>query len=236
SARYPENTLLAFRQAIRAGADGIELDVHGSSDHTLVVHHNYGVKEASGRFRYIFDMHSDEIRALEIGHESGHGVQRVPLLEEVFEECGDAVAYEIELKGLTSEFLTAVVRLVKDSRLLHKVEFTSWHFFLLALLRQWEPDATIGLFVAPFPGWMPADLGDAIVRAHATVGGMNIVHYACPMLTPACVTHLHDAGLQVYAANCNSTEDLERAFALGVDRLSTDHVDLAVRVRTARQT
>ena len=34
SGRYPENTLLAFRKAIEAGCDGIELDVHLSKDGT----------------------------------------------------------------------------------------------------------------------------------------------------------------------------------------------------------
>ena len=32
SGKYPENTLLAFEKALEAGCDGIELDVHLSSD------------------------------------------------------------------------------------------------------------------------------------------------------------------------------------------------------------
>ena len=35
SGNYPENTMLAFRKAIEAGADGIELDIHESSDGKL---------------------------------------------------------------------------------------------------------------------------------------------------------------------------------------------------------
>ena len=38
--RFRENTLGAFRAAIDAGADGIELDVHATRDGHLVVHHD----------------------------------------------------------------------------------------------------------------------------------------------------------------------------------------------------
>lgn|GEM_PF-3570028 len=37
SATYPENTLLAFRQALEIGADTVEFDVHLTRDRQLVV-------------------------------------------------------------------------------------------------------------------------------------------------------------------------------------------------------
>ena len=56
SGAYPENTMLAFRKAIEAGADGIELDIHESSDGQLVIIHDeslirmcgYGVAMCNG--------------------------------------------------------------------------------------------------------------------------------------------------------------------------------------------
>lgn len=40
SAVEPENSLAAFRAAVRLGADAIELDVHDTADGVLVVHHD----------------------------------------------------------------------------------------------------------------------------------------------------------------------------------------------------
>ncbi|HBH6629839.1 TPA: glycerophosphodiester phosphodiesterase, partial [Enterococcus faecium] len=37
SGTHPENTLPAFAEAVRVGADGIELDVHLSKDGYLIV-------------------------------------------------------------------------------------------------------------------------------------------------------------------------------------------------------
>ena len=38
--RLRENTLPSFAAALAAGADGIELDVHATSDGVVVVHHD----------------------------------------------------------------------------------------------------------------------------------------------------------------------------------------------------
>ena len=40
SGTHPENTLPAFAEAVRIGADGIELDVHLTKDEQIVVIHD----------------------------------------------------------------------------------------------------------------------------------------------------------------------------------------------------
>ena len=45
----PENTLAAFEKARRLGVDGVELDVHLTSDGEVVVHHDYELKPQIAR-------------------------------------------------------------------------------------------------------------------------------------------------------------------------------------------
>lgn len=45
----PENTLAAFEKAIEVGADGIEFDVHLTSDGHVVVHHDYCINKEWAR-------------------------------------------------------------------------------------------------------------------------------------------------------------------------------------------
>ncbi len=40
SGTHPENTLPAFAEAVRIGADGIELDIHLTKDEQIVVIHD----------------------------------------------------------------------------------------------------------------------------------------------------------------------------------------------------
>ncbi len=94
SGRWPENTLLAFRQALDAGARWLELDVHLSADGQLVVIHDFTLQRTTdGRGRV--ENHSlAELRKLD----AGMG-EKIPLLEEVLELAKDRASVNIELKG-----------------------------------------------------------------------------------------------------------------------------------------
>jgi len=44
----PEDTLSAFKKAIEAGADGVELDIQKTSDGVIVVSHDENLKRTAG--------------------------------------------------------------------------------------------------------------------------------------------------------------------------------------------
>ncbi|MBI3697460.1 MAG: glycerophosphodiester phosphodiesterase, partial [Acidobacteria bacterium] len=157
----------------------------------------------------------------------------IPVLGEVLEAFGGTVEYELELKGFTLDFLAAVVQLVRQYGLLEQVECPSSHAALLWHLRQREPEARIGRFVTPWPAWMPAALGQRLLVADLTLSQVNVAHCPLALLLPAVVERRQAAGQQIAAADCNTREELEQAFTLGVDRLSTDQVGLAVDLRRA---
>jgi glycerophosphoryl diester phosphodiesterase len=98
SAEFPENTLLAFRQALRQGADGVELDVMRCGSGEVVVVHDddlgrvCGGPEGSGP-----DVRRTPLAELR-RHDVGRG-ERVPTLEEVCEELGSLPLLNIELKS-----------------------------------------------------------------------------------------------------------------------------------------
>lgn len=61
SGAYPENTMLAFRKAIEAGADGIELDIHESSDGKLVIIHDESLIRTTGVDKLVSDLTLKEL-------------------------------------------------------------------------------------------------------------------------------------------------------------------------------
>jgi len=64
SKNYPENTLLAFNEAIMAGAKAIELDVHKTKDSKLVVIHDEDVKRTFQGKGLIKDLTLEELSSL----------------------------------------------------------------------------------------------------------------------------------------------------------------------------
>lgn len=226
SARYPENTLLAFRQAARAGADRIELDVHFTADHQLVVHHEYTIKLPGQETCFLSEISCTVVQGERVREETG-----IPCLSEVFDTLGCQVGYELELKGVTEEFLCSVLSLVRNWNLFPCVEFTSPHPFLLTRLRELEPWAKLGLFVSPFPQWMSEELGSRVLVGNLGLGRLNVAHCPLDMLTPHLVAAVQEHQFLVHASDCNTESALRHAFELGVDQVSTNEVELAITLR-----
>lgn len=67
SGAFPENTWPAFEAAVKAGVDGIELDVHLSKDNQLIVMHDETVDRTTNGSGRIMDMTLAEIKELDAG-------------------------------------------------------------------------------------------------------------------------------------------------------------------------
>jgi len=93
SAVRPENTLVAFEEAIRIGVDAIELDLHRTRDGMLVVLHD-DLVQLDGEWRYVAELSFEELRRLDVG-----GGERVPALEQVLEQLRGRCALMLEIKA-----------------------------------------------------------------------------------------------------------------------------------------
>ncbi len=96
SARYPENTLLAFRKAFATGADGIECDVQKTRDGRYVVIHDPTVDRVSHARGAVDSLSLAELRRID----AGKG-ERIPTLEEVLEDLPRGAYIDVELKDET---------------------------------------------------------------------------------------------------------------------------------------
>lgn len=147
SANAPENTLAAFKLAREQGADGIELDVMLSKDGHLVVIHDDSVDRTTNGKGLVRDMTLAELKLLDAG-----GGERIPALEEVFEQFGNRFIINIELKNYNSVFDKLPIeaaRLVKKYKLGNSVLVSSFNPFNLPRFHTQMPEAALGLLTQP---------------------------------------------------------------------------------------
>ena len=85
SRQLPGNSLASFTEAIRQGADAVELDVRRTLDGTLVIHHS--------ATRHRVPVH--QLTYTDLARRSRH---EPPTLEAVFRLCGGLIAMNIEIK------------------------------------------------------------------------------------------------------------------------------------------
>ncbi|EPH99076.1 MULTISPECIES: glycerophosphodiester phosphodiesterase family protein [unclassified Enterococcus] len=86
SGTHPENTLPAFAEAVRVGADAVELDVHLSKDQELIVMHDEEVDRTTNGKGLIREKTLAEIKQLNAGSWfDKNSSARVPTLKETFD-------------------------------------------------------------------------------------------------------------------------------------------------------
>jgi len=64
----PSNTMYAFRKAVAAGADMLELDVHATADGQLIVMHDWTVDRTTDGTGYVTDLTLEQVRRLDAAY------------------------------------------------------------------------------------------------------------------------------------------------------------------------
>lgn len=114
----PENTLSAFREAWKQGADGIEADFYLSSDGRIVCFHDKDTQRIAGVKHVIKDTTFDVLRSLDVGawkHERFRGEQ-MPTFDEVAALVPAGKKFFIELKT-GPEIVAPLVKAIEASQL-----------------------------------------------------------------------------------------------------------------------
>jgi glycerophosphoryl diester phosphodiesterase len=202
SANLPENTLTAFARAIEIGSDGIELDVHATSDGVPVVIHDRSLMRTSG-----IDLNVDEI----LWNELRERADSVPTLAEVLSLVGDSLHLDLEVKqsGIAESVLEV---LSKAPHVGWSISSFDWD--TLRSVREHAPAADLWLLGLVWNTEME--------RAAADLGGTCAALYDS-VITEATVKAVHAAGLQVMVWTVNDVNRGAQLEVWGVDALCTDN-------------
>lgn len=224
----PENTMLAFEHAVRAGADYLETDVHLSADGVAVLAHDPTLERvAVGRGERLADLALAELRRVDLGANQGFAT-----LGELLHAFPRA-RLNIDVK--TDAAVEATVEAVRRADAADRVLLTAFS------------DTRRRRLTAMVPGVATSAGRTSVLRAHAAsvtrngplmrraVSGAHALQIPervgrMRLLSPALVDTAHAAGLEVHVWTVNEVADMRRLLALGVDGIVTDRADLALRV------
>jgi glycerophosphoryl diester phosphodiesterase len=239
SSTRPENTLDAFEEAIRLGADILEMDVRLTRDGVPVVVHDETVdRTTDGRGR-VRDLAASEIAALRAGPPDF--AARVPTLAEVLALVRGRAAVALELKELPGEdgydaerraaLAAATHRALDRSGFGGPALVISFDPLAVAESRSIAPDVPTGFLATDM---IPA--ADALGLAKA--GGHAMVLPGTRALDPAgraFVGAAHDAGLRVGTWTADAPADVRRYLDWGVDAVASNDPAMAVGVLAERR-
>jgi len=211
----PENTLNAYALAVEQRADMIEIDLHRTLDDVTVIAHDDDLVRLGGKGR-IADCPAVEIRSLD----AGDG-QVVPTLEEVLDEFGQQIPFNLEIKsGAGSDYAgieAASLAAVESRDLLDRTLFSSFSDVVLARLRALSPQARIALLVQP--RYANQDVERALKL------GAEALNPWTGLVDAELIARAHGAGLAVHTFTVNTSDDMRRMLDLGVDGIFTNYPD-----------
>jgi glycerophosphoryl diester phosphodiesterase len=108
---HPENTMPAFRAALEAGADFIEVDVRTTSDGKLVLMHDDTVDRRTNATGAVKDMTLEQVRGLDAGVKSGaeFAGTKVPTFDEALAFARGKIGVYVDTKRASAADIVAAL-------------------------------------------------------------------------------------------------------------------------------
>jgi glycerophosphoryl diester phosphodiesterase len=230
---WPENSLLAFRNAVALGADYLELDVHRARDGQVVVIHDPTLDRTTTGSGAVADRSLAELRQLRLKDKDGRVTEEtVPTLDEVLETAvrgGRRVLLEIKVDparrryaGIEELVLAAVDRhRMADRAVIMAFEPETWQ-----RVRALRPEVTAGaLYSARMLERSGATL--ASVMEEMRRAGVAFIGLHQALVDADTVALARRAGLTLGVWTVNDREPIARFIRDGVRIVITDRPDIA---------
>lgn len=238
--RWPENTVLAFRNSAELGYRHIETDIHETSDGRFVCFHDSTLERTTNGCGNLRDHTLAELQRLDAGHnfiEDGsytfrHAGVGIPTLEEAL-AADPTLNYNLEIKP-------------EDPTLSRRLwEFVDHHGICDRVLVASEHDEVTEAFRKHSRGRVVTSSGrKGALRfwARAMAGLSRHAMYpfdalqvptsfrGLKVITPQMVEAAHRHGIQIHVWTIDDPAEMENLLAAGVDGIMTDLPDVLLEV------
>ncbi|MFJ8263206.1 glycerophosphodiester phosphodiesterase [Rummeliibacillus sp. NPDC094406] len=226
SGTFPENTLVAFREAARLPIYGVELDVQRTKDGVLVINHDEKIDRTSTGKGYIRDMTFEEVRSYDFGSWKGEQFagEKIPTLDEVL-DLFKATHHMINIEFKTDVFEYPgleddVIATVKSHDMMERVLFSSFDHEMVERVLAKAPFNEVGaLFMK-----ILVNLDD-----YSKWIGTNALHVSLVAAKRRAVKMAIEAGNKVRVYTINTLKDYELMEELGVEAVFTDYPEKLYR-------
>ena len=207
----PENTLIAFQKAIDLGCDGIELDVHLSSDSEIIVIHDETIDRTTNGKGLVNQMKLLDLKSFFIDNK-----YEIPILKEVFDLVNHKILINIELKSYetTDKVVELIEKYVREKNWKYEnFIVSSFDWNALQQVRFLNDKIQIGVLTAT-----DLDLAFAFAKFIKAKSINSFFH----LLNQENVDKIQAKGFEIHTWTVNEIEDINKMKRLKVDAIISD--------------
>lgn len=227
SGKYPENTLLAFKKAIEAGADGIELDVQLTKDGEIVIIHDETIDRTTDGKGEVASYTYEELSKFDASYvyRGQFGFNKIPTLKEYFELIKNTnIITNIELKTGINEYLgieEKVLKLINEYNLSKKVIISSFNHYSILRMKKIAPHLKYGLLSET---WI-VNAGEYTKKL-----GVDCYHPHFANMTKEIVKEIKSHGIQINTFTVNKEKDIYDMLNKNIDIIIGNFPDMVNKI------
>jgi glycerophosphoryl diester phosphodiesterase len=213
-----ENSLSAFRRAVREGYQYLETDVHATKDGVVVVHHDPVLDRTTDASGVVARLPWASVRRAKIA-----GREPVSRLEDVLEELPDALL-NIDVKAESA--IQPLIDTLRRANALHRVCVASFSEARLERVRRFAGDNVLTSMgtraIARL--WASGRLPPWVLRrrGHQRIAQVPVQHGRLKVVDKRLITVARRRGIEVHVWTVDEPAQMHELIDLGVDGLMTD--------------
>lgn len=226
---YPENTLLAFQQALELGADMLEFDLRFSKDKVVMVIHDETVDRTTNGSGKVGELTMEELKQLDAGGWFGKVYEglKIPTFEELCELLSSYphVLLNVEIKPSPDaiEVADRAIAILESHGYLPRCVFTSFDAEVLAHMHDTYHVKTQGF---------PAELMFNYVSGPGgTLSKMWAVGISMKLLTPQLVKEYRELGVLPWCYCPDNEQQVYYALGCGSVMMTVNNPLPAMQIR-----
>lgn len=219
----PENTMAAFEEAYRLGADGIELDVQLSKDGHVVICHDHTIDRTSNGRGWIRDLNLSELKSYDFGgwfNQQCQGERLLTLIELLAWAASTNLLLNIEIKNgpvLYPQLEEKIVAAIHDFRVSDRTIISSFYHPSLKRIKQLDHRLKTGILFE----CRPINPLDFLTAAQA-----DFLHPYWQSLDETWCAAARTAGVPINTYTINTAEEYAWVQKFGVLAIFTDYPDI----------
>jgi len=241
---WPGDTMYAYENAVKIGADVLEMDAHITKDGQIVLMHDEKVDRTTDGTGLIEDLTLNQLKQLDAAYQwsnddgrtfpyRGQGIQ-VPTLNELFQKFPQ-MRYVIEIKLTQNPIDKPLCDLIRNHNMQDKVVIASFHDVAMQNFRKTCPEIATSasrgevtkfvLLGKVFLSGLVAPHYQSIQPPYDPAESLNI-----PIMTRRFIREAHAKNLVVEPWTVDDPALMKKYIDWDVDGIMTDRPDLMIQV------
>ena len=241
---WPGDTMFAYENAVKIGADVLEMDAHITKDGQIVLMHDEKVDRTTDGTGLIENLTLDQLKQLDTAYQwsnddgktfpyRGQGIQ-VPTLDELFQKFPQ-MRYVIEIKLTQNPIDKPLCDLIRKRNMQDQVVIASFHDEAMQNFRATCPEVATSA--------SRGEVTTFVILGKVFLSGLVLPQYQSiqppydpaeskniPIMTQRFIREAHAKNIAVEPWTVNDPELMKQYIEWGVDGIMTDRPDLMMQV------